>query len=165
MITGFDDVLESNERYAHTFDLAGIDPSAARGLAVLTCIDSRIEPLAMLGLRPGDAKILRNAGARVTDDVIRSMIAAVHLLNVHRIAVVQHTNCAMMTPSADLLRARVAESAGRSADEWDPMVVTDQRAVLALDLERLRTHPLLKGRLELGAFIYDVGTGLLQPVS
>lgn len=165
MITAFDDLLESNERYSHTFDLAGIDPRAARGLAVVTCIDSRIEPLAMLGLRPGDAKILRNAGARVTDDVIRSMIAAVHLLNVHRIAVVGHTNCAMVTPSADLLRARVAQSAGRSADEWDPMVVTDQRAVLASDLERLRTHPLLEGRVELGAFIYDVGTGLLQPVS
>ena len=97
MITGFDDVLESNRRYAHTFDLAGIDPHAARGLGVLTCIDSRIEPLTMLGLRAGDAKIFRNAGARVTDDVIRSMIAAVHLLNVHRVAVVQHTNCAMVT--------------------------------------------------------------------
>lgn len=165
MITAFDDLLESNQRYSHTFDLAGIDPRAARGLGVLTCIDSRIEPLTMLGLRPGDAKIFRNAGARVTDDVIRSMIAAVHLLNVHRIAVVQHTNCAMVTTSADSLRARVAESAGRSADEWDPMVVTDQRAVLASDLERLRTHPLLEGRVELGAFIYDVATGLLQPVS
>lgn len=165
MITGFDDVLESNRHYAHTFDLAGIDPHAARGLGVLTCIDSRIEPLTMLGLRAGDAKIFRNAGARVTDDVIRSMIAAVHLLNVHRVAVVQHTNCAMVTLSADSLRVRVAESAGRSADDWDPMVVVDQRAVLASDLERLRTHPLLEGRVELGAFIYDVATGLLQPVS
>lgn len=162
MISGFDDLIETNARYARTFNLAGIDPRAAKGLGVITCIDSRIEPLAMLGLKPGDAKILRNAGARVTDDVIRTLIAAVHLLNVHRIAVVQHTNCAMVAPSADELRRRVAESAGRSADDWDPLIVTDQPAVLAADIDLLKNHPLLGDRVEVGGFVYDVGTGLLH---
>ena len=162
MIYGFDDLIETNAQYARTFNLAGIDPRAAKGLGVVTCIDSRIEPLAMLGLKPGDAKILRNAGARVTDDVIRTLIAAVHLLNVHRVAVVQHTNCAMVASSADELRRRVAESAGSSADDWDPLIVTDQPTVLAADIELLKRHPLLGDRVEVGGFVYDVGTGLLH---
>src|SRR5918995_630538 len=84
----FDDVLAANEAYADEFRLAGLEPVAAKGLAVLTCMDSRIEPLAMLGLRPGDAKILRNAGARVTDDVLRTLVLASYLLGVDRAMVV-----------------------------------------------------------------------------
>jgi len=83
----FADVLAANETYANGFSLRGLQARAAKGLAVLTCIDSRIEPLAMLGLRPGDAKILRNAGARVTDDALRSLVLAVNLLAVTRICV------------------------------------------------------------------------------
>ena len=78
----FDDVLAANEAYAQGFRLEGLEPVAAKGLAVLTCMDSRIEPLAMLGLAPGDAKILRNAGARVTDDVLRTLVLASYLLGV-----------------------------------------------------------------------------------
>ncbi len=91
----FDDVLSANQAYSSGFRLAGLAPTAARGLAVVTCIDSRIEPLQMLGLAPGDAKILRNAGARVTDDVLRSLVLAVNLLGVNRVGVVQHTGCRM----------------------------------------------------------------------
>ena len=80
--------LEANHRYSDGFELGGLDARAARGLAVLTCMDSRIEPLAMLGLRPGDAKILRNAGARVTDDVLRTLVLAAYLLGVDRTMVV-----------------------------------------------------------------------------
>jgi len=87
----FSDLLDANEAYAARFDLAGLPASPARELAIVTCIDSRIEPLAMLGLAPGDAKILRNAGARVTDDVLRSLVLAVNLLGVDRIAIVAHT--------------------------------------------------------------------------
>src|SRR4051812_23416288 len=71
--SSFADVLDANRAYASGFPLAGLEPQAARGLAILTCMDSRIEPLALLGLVPGDAKILRNAGARITDDALRSL--------------------------------------------------------------------------------------------
>ena len=84
----FDDVLAANEAYARDFRLEGLEPVAAKGLAVLTCMDSRIEPLAMLGLAPGDAKILRNAGARVTDDVLRTLVLASYLLGVGRAMIV-----------------------------------------------------------------------------
>src|SRR5215210_3598807 len=91
----FDDVLAANEAYASGFRLRDLEARAAEGLAVLTCMDSRIEPLAMLGLQPGDAKILRNAGARVTDDALRTLVLASYLLGVDRAMVVAHTHCRM----------------------------------------------------------------------
>src|SRR5580704_10612547 len=91
----FDDLLRENQRYAAHFGLAGVPARAAKAFALVTCMDSRIEPLAMLGLRPGDAKILRNAGGRVSTDVLRSLILATSFLGVHRIAVMQHTDCAL----------------------------------------------------------------------
>src|SRR3954464_12259243 len=91
----FDDVLSANAEYAKQFRDPGRPGKAAKGLAVITCMDSRISPLEMLGLQPGDAKILRNAGARVTDDVLRTLVLATHLLNVSRIMVVAHTDCRM----------------------------------------------------------------------
>src|SRR5947209_12827910 len=91
----FDDLLSANAHYSEDFSYAGTPGTAAKGLAVITCMDSRIPPLEMLGLEPGDAKILRNAGARVTDDVLRTLVLATHLLNVSRIMVVAHTDCRM----------------------------------------------------------------------
>src|SRR6478609_5193461 len=104
----FADILEANRAYAAEFRLAGLRPEAARGLAVVTCIDSRIEPLDLLGLVPGDAKILRNAGARVTDDALRSLVLAVHLLGVDRIAVIAHTRCKMTEATDAELRSEIA---------------------------------------------------------
>src|SRR6476660_9709145 len=91
----FDDVLASNAEYSKTFADAGTPGRAARGLAVVTCMDSRIDPLGLLGLEPGDAKILRNAGARVTDDVLRTLVLAVYVLGVERVLVMPHTDCGM----------------------------------------------------------------------
>ncbi|MDP1806673.1 MAG: carbonic anhydrase, partial [Acidimicrobiales bacterium] len=92
----FDDLIEANRRYQSDFQGSGVAGTAAKGLAVLTCIDSRIDPLAMLGLLPGDAKIIRNAGARMTPDSLRSLVIAANLLGVTRVCVVQHTDCAMV---------------------------------------------------------------------
>src|SRR5690349_12872769 len=103
----FEDLLAANRRYASKFHDPGVSGKAARHLAVLTCIDSRIDPLAMLGLIPGDAKIIRNAGARVTDDALRSLVLAVNLLDVDRICVVQHTDCAMARSSDDEIREKI----------------------------------------------------------
>src|ERR1700712_3585217 len=114
----FDDLLEANRRYRTEFHDSGVEGVAAKGLAVLTCIDSRIDPLAMLGLRAGDAKIVRNAGARVTHDALRSLVLAANLLGVVRVCVVQHTECAMVGTSDDELRARIKAERGVDASGW-----------------------------------------------
>ena len=160
----FDDLLAANRRYQEAFPFADVPAGAARGLAVLTCIDSRIEPLQMLGLEPGDAKIVRNAGARVTDDVLRSLALAVHLLAVERICVVQHTGCAVAGRSEEELRGRVADASGLPIDGWDFLAIEDQRTVLVEDVARLRTCDLLPPSLVVGGFIYDVATGGLDAV-
>jgi carbonic anhydrase len=159
----FDDLLAANARYADTFELGGLEPRAARGLAVLTCIDSRIEPLAMLGLAPGDAKILRNAGARVTDDMLRTLVLAVHLLGVNRIAIVHHTNCRMVGATDDELRTILAEETGIDTSGWTFHAVPDQPAVVAEDLAALRECPLLPSDVPVAAFLYDVESGRLTP--
>ena len=154
----FADVLAANEEYVNGFPLAGLRARAAKGLAVLTCMDSRIEPLAMLGLRPGDAKILRNAGARVTDDVLRTLVLAHHLLGVERAMVIAHTDCAMATGTEEDVRRAVDEAGGPDTHGIDFLFTGDQRAAVRADVERIRAWPYLE-RLEVGGFLYDVGTG------
>lgn len=107
-VATFDDVLEANERYVARFELGHLEPRAARGLAIVTCFDSRIEPLQMLGLVPGDAKILRTAGGRVSEDVLQSLELATSRLGVERIAIVQHTECAAPGTGPESLAADVA---------------------------------------------------------
>ncbi len=162
----FDDILEANACYAESFSLAGLPAPAAKQLGVLTCIDSRIEPLAMLGLAPGDAKIFRNAGARVTRDVLRTLSIASHLLDVRRIMLVAHTDCAMAT-SDDDLRARMLEDDPRpQVEQLDLHAVgVDQLATLRVDLELLIDSGVLAPGTVVGAFRYDVETGLLAPVA
>ncbi len=159
----FDDLLDANRRYAERFALAGLAPLAARGLALVTCIDSRIEPLQMLGLVPGDAKILRNAGGRVTDDVLRSLILAVNLLSVDRVAVMHHTECAVASPRSDLV-GRVEAAAGRSADGWDFRSIVDPDGDLAADVAAVRACPLLPPSLRVVGWRYDIRTGLVDEV-
>jgi len=157
----FDDLLTANARYVDSFQLAGLEPRAARGLAVLTCMDSRIEPLAMLGLAPGDAKILRNAGARVTDDMLRTLVLAVRLLGVDRIAIVYHTDCRMVGSTEAELRSILAEETGADTSGWTFHAVPDQPVVVAEDLAAVRECPLLPSNLPVAAFLYDVETGRL----
>lgn len=137
MTTTFDDLLEANRQYAQTFRLGALEAVAARGLAIVTCFDSRIEPLSMLGLQPGDAKILRVAGGRVDDSVIESLHLATNRLGVDRIAIVQHTECAAPSVGPDTLALDVARA----------------RAELGVDPERV------------AGFIYDVRSGRLTPAA
>jgi carbonic anhydrase len=158
----FTDLLEANRRFAETFALSGFDGVAHAGVAVVTCMDSRIDPLRMLGLQPGDAKIFRNPGGRVTPQALEALVLGVHLLNVHRILVIPHTRCAMASSTLDELRERVGESAGLDAT-WQPFnVVEDQRAALADDVAKVRSHPLIPDSVKVGGFLYDVDTGLLE---
>lgn len=157
----FDDLLSANRRYAARFHDPGVAGVAAKGLAVLTCIDSRIDPLAMLGLQPGDAKIIRNAGARVTDDALRSLVLATNLLGAKRVCVVQHTSCAMVGSTEEQMRARVTEASGADASRWDFLVSQDQTATLLADIARIRDCELIPAAVEIGGFIYDVHSGEL----
>lgn len=160
----FDDLLDANRRNQADFAFAELTGRPRRGLAVVACMDTRIDPLQVLGLQPGDAKILRNAGARVTDDVVRSLAIVVANLGVDRVAVIAHTDCAMDKLSAEGLRTSVAETSGHPTEGWDPLAVDDQVATLRADVERLQDDPLLPAGLTIGAFVYDVATGALTPL-
>ncbi len=154
----FDDILHANEIYAASFDLAEVPSRPARGLGLVTCIDSRIDPLAVFGLRPGDAKVLRNAGGRVTDDVLRSLAAAVNILGVDRVAVMHHTDCGM----AKVTQAEVAEAVrhqGGATQMPDFWVITDPQEDLRTDVTTLRTSPLVPTDLPVIGLRYDVTSG------
>jgi carbonic anhydrase len=155
----FDDLLDANRRYRTTFTDSGVSGRAAKGLAVVTCIDSRIEPLAVLGLKVGDAKIIRNAGARITDDALRSVVIAVNLLGVNRVALMHHTECAMAGVSDEDLRSRIQAASGGDAGTFEPFTMHDQSAAAAADIARLRACPLLPPELEVAALLFDVHTG------
>jgi carbonic anhydrase len=159
----FADVLAANESYVARFDRAGLTGRAAKGLAVLTCMDSRIDPLAALGLEPGDAKILRNAGARVTDDVLRTLVLASYLLGVERVMVMAHTDCRMVGGSDDEVHEAIRAGGGPDTRSLAFQVTHDQEKTLAADVQRIRSSPYLRS-LEVGGFVYDVRSGRLTRV-
>ncbi|MEA2645708.1 MAG: carbonic anhydrase [Chloroflexota bacterium] len=159
----FEDLLESNRQYQATYRDTGAAGRARRGLAVLTCIDSRVDPLRALGLRVGDAKIIRNAGARVTDDALRSLILATNLLGVTRVCIVHHTNCAVMGTSNAEVARRIEAARGVDASGWDFMASTDQVATIRRDVAELKACSLLPD-LEVGGFILELHSGELVPV-
>src|ERR1700733_13992767 len=131
----FADVLKANQVYAAAFRDPGLEATAVKGLAVLTCMDSRIDPLAMLGLSPGDAKILRTAGARVTDDVLRSLVLAHYLLGVDRVIVVAHTDCGMTKKNDEEVHAVIWEQAHIDSRSVRFQTFSDQQAALARDVQ------------------------------
>jgi len=161
-MTDFDDLLAANREFARDFDLGGFDGVAHAGIAIVTCMDSRIDPLGMLGLKPGDAKIFRNPGGRVTPQALEALVLGVHLLRVDRVLVVPHTRCAVASSTEADLRAKVAESAGQDASWQAFHVVDDQARALAEDVQKVRSHPLVPDTVKVGGFIYDVDTGLLE---
>jgi carbonic anhydrase len=162
--TGFDDLLTANRAYAAEFTSSGLAGRAARGLAVVTCMDSRIEPLQMLGLSKGDAKILRNAGGRVTDDVLRTLVLAVHLLGVDRVMVVAHSDCRMATVTDDEVHTAIRDSAGIDTRSLEFRTMDDQEASLAEDVQRIRSSPYLPAGLPVLGCKYDVSTGRVEVV-
>ena len=160
----FSDVLAANAAYAENARFPDLEARAAKGLAVLTCMDSRIDPLGMLGLQRGDAKILRNAGARVTDDVLRTLVLASYLLGVDRVMVVAHTSCRMAGGTEQDVHEAIRSAGGPDTRSLSFLTTQDQEAAVRDDVQRVRSSPYLSG-LVVGGFIYDLGTGRLQPVS
>lgn len=161
----FDDLLDANRTYAANFGLSGFDGIAHAGVAMVTCMDSRIDPLAMIGLVAGDAKILRNPGGRVTDQALVALVVGVTTLRVTRIMIVEHTRCAMASSTEEELKAAIGERTGTDASWMSLGAITDQRRTIHADIMRVRSHPLINGDVLVGGFLYDVDSGLLDPVA
>jgi carbonic anhydrase len=160
----FDDLLAANRQYSEHFTLAGFDGVAHAGVAVVTCMDSRIDPLQMLGLQPGDAKIFRNPGGRVTRAAMEALVLGVHLLGVQRVLIVPHTRCAMTKYTENELRREITERSGIDASWQSFGVIANQLGMLAEDVRAVRAHPLVPDTVDVGGFLYDVDTGLLEQV-
>ena len=158
----FDDLLKANQDYAETFDQGGFDGKAHAGVAIVTCMDSRIDPLRMLGLSYGDAKIFRNPGGRITEAAREALVLGAHLLNVDRILVIPHTRCAMAANSEAEIHEKIGAAVGHDVTWHAFHVIPDQRQSLAEDVRKVRSHPLIPESVKVGGFIYDVDTGLLS---
>ena len=160
----FDDLLAANAEYQKTFKYSGLTGQAKQGLAIVTCMDSRINPLSVVGMRSGDAKILRNAGARVTEDVLRTLVLASYLLNVDRVLVMPHTDCRMAKSDEPEIHATLQEQFGVDTRSLEFRTVSDQVGALKIDVQRIRSYPLIRKGVTVAGAIYDVSDGSITPI-
>ena len=160
----FKDALAANDEYIKSFKYSELTGTAQKALAIVTCMDSRINPLSVVGMRSGDAKILRNAGARVTDDVLRTLVLATYLLGVERILIMPHTNCRMAQVDEAEIHREIDTKYGIDTSELEFKTVADQQQALIDDVQKVRSYPLLNSGVVVGGAIYDVATGKITPV-
>ena len=160
----FADLLAANSDYVSHFLGSALTGKADKGLAIITCMDSRISPLDVVGMKAGDAKILRNAGARVTEDVLRTLVLATYLLGVERILVMPHTDCRMAQNEESDIHATISEQYGVDTRSLEFRTVSDQKLALVTDVTRIRSYPLLRDGVTVGGAIYNVTTGALEPL-
>jgi carbonic anhydrase len=158
----FDELLAANAIYAIRRDAEASGPSPR--LAVLTCMDARLDPLAMLGLERGDAVVLRNAGARATEDAVRSLVLASTLLGVTRLMLIGHTRCRLIAQNDDVIRAAILDAGGPDTSDIAFLAAADAAAAVREAIAKLRSSPYLK-QLHVGGFLYDVDTGKLTQIS
>lgn len=160
----FKDALKANDEYTKDFKYSELTGVAQQGLAIVTCMDSRINPLSVVGMGSGDAKILRNAGARVTEDVLRTLVLATYLLGVRRILIMPHTNCRMAMGEEADIHALIQREYGVDTRSLEFRTVSDQTKALITDVIRVRSYPLLNDGVVVGGAIYDVATGKITPI-
>jgi carbonic anhydrase len=160
----FADLLGANKEYASTFKSNGLSGEARKGLAIVTCMDSRIDPLHIVGMEAGDAKILRNAGARVTEDVLRTLVLATHLLGVTRVLVMPHTDCKMASGEEHEIHAAILEKSGIDTRGIEIRTVKDQMKALITDIQRIESYPLLAKNVKVMGAVFSVESGTLTPV-
>ena len=158
----FQDLIEANERYRQGFDAGDLLPPPRRHLAVLTCMDCRIDPASVFGLDPGDAHVLCNAGARASNDAIRSLIISTTKLGVRRIAVVHHTHCGAASTTHDEIVDEVLQTTGADPSSIDFLLFVDPAEALRSDVERLASCPYLPAGVLVAGFMYDVSTGVIK---
>ncbi len=160
----FDEFREANERYAASFDGGDLPTPPVRGVAVVTCMDARLHPEKFLGLELGDAHVIRNAGGRVSEDAIRSLVISERLLGTEEIVVVHHTDCGMMTFGNDDLAAKIKEDFGVDATGRDFLPFSDLEESVRDDVEALRNSELIPDDISISGAIYDVQSGELREV-
>lgn len=156
--------MSANSEFVSGFQHSELTGTALKGLAIVTCMDSRISPLAVVGMQAGDAKILRNAGARVTDDVLRTLVLASYLLGVNRVLVMPHTDCRMAISDESSIHATIKNQFGVDTSSLEFHTVSNQREALAEDVARIRSFPLLQKGVSVAGAIYNVSSGQLEPV-
>ena len=159
-----DTLLAANEVYADSFSQGHLPMPPARRVAIVTCMDARLDPARFLGLEPGDAHVIRNAGGLVTEDAIRSLVISHWLLGMQEVAVIAHTDCGMLTFSNDDLRARLRSEADANASEVDFRPFVDLGESVRESLRAVRESAFLPDSLELSGWIYDVRDGRLAEV-
>lgn len=176
------EVLTANDQYASTFDKGDLALPPARGFAILTCMDARLDPAKYAGLREGDAHVIRNAGGRASDDAIRSLVISYKLLGTKEWFVIHHSDCGMEFFSDEVMRGLlessletaelgpggftdVGEGPGSSEAKYiDWLTISDAAGSVVDDVSRIRHHPLVPARIPIYGYIYDVTTGRLIEV-
>ncbi len=158
-------LLAENERYTEAFDRSALTAAPLSGLVIVACMDARLDVEESLGLRTGDAHIIRNAGGLITDDVIRSLIVSLELLGTNEIVVIEHTGCGLHGVDEERLRAKVGAMAGVGADDV-PVAFggfADLNENLRTQVAILREHPLIR-RVPIHGLVFDVATGRLHEI-
>ena len=158
-------ILGANERYAADFAKGDLPAPPARRLAVLTCMDARLDPAKALGLAEGDAHVIRNAGGRASDDALRSLVISQQLLGTREVLVVHHTDCGMMAFTNEQLRDRLRRDLNADASAVDFLPFGDLEASVREDIETIRSSPLIPDDIAVRGFVYDVRTGRLREVA
>src|SRR5947209_2734787 len=147
-----DALLNANQQYAETFNHGDLPMPPGRHVAVVTCMDARLHPETILGLDVGDAHMIRNAGGRVSDDALRSLIISSHLLGTNEYLVIHHTDCGMLTFTNDDLRRHLADETGQDASNIDFLPFPDLEESVRDDIARIRESPFLSNEVPVRGF-------------
>ncbi|GAA4200254.1 carbonic anhydrase [Streptosporangium oxazolinicum] len=158
-----DELLANAERYAETFTRGHLPLPPARGVAVLACMDARLNPYGLLGLSEGDAHVIRNAGGVVTADERRSLAISQRLLGTREIILIHHTDCGMLTFTDDDFKRQIQDEVGVKPD-WSAEAFTDLDEDVVQSLQRIRTDPFIPYTDSVRGFVYEVETGRLREV-
>jgi carbonic anhydrase len=163
-MTKFDEFLTANTKYAEAFDRGDLPMPPARHVAIVTCMDARLHPEKFLGLDVGDAHVIRNAGGRVSEDALRSLVISEQLLGTTEIVVIHHTDCGMLTFTNEQLAAKVQQELGVDVSGRDFLPFSDLEQSVRDDVEIVRSSPLIPSDIPVSGAIYDVRTGKVHEV-
>src|SRR5256712_7537668 len=164
-MTTDEEFLRANEPFAATSQKGHLPMPPARRVAVLTCMDARLDPARFLGLEEGDAHVIRNAGGRASEDAIRSLVISEQLLDTTSVVVIHHTDCGMLTLSNADLRTKLKQELNANADHIDFLPFKDLEQSVRDDVATIKALPLIPKDIEVSGFIYDVRSGKLSPVT
>ena len=159
-----DELVANNEKYAETFDKRDLPLPPARKLAIVACMDARVSPYALLGLKEGDAHVIRNAGGVVTDDEIRSLAISQRLLGTEEIMVIHHTDCGMLTFNDDDFKAQIEQDTGIKPT-WAAEAFSDLDQDVRQSIARINASPFIPRKDSVRGFVYEVETGRLREVT